>query len=63
MRAGFDKIVAPDVVLPLGPQPDARSVIEPESSARLLLGGNFQSFAPPDALHAIFADKPARQLE
>lgn len=37
--------------------------MEPESSARLLSGRNFQSFAPPDTLHAIFADKPARQLE
>jgi hypothetical protein len=51
------------VIPPLGPQPDARSVVEPESAARLLLGRNLQPFAPPNTLHAIFADKPARQLE
>ena len=51
------------MIPPLGPQPDARSVVEPESSARLLLGRNLQPLAPPNTLHAIFADKPPRQLE
>jgi len=58
-----DEIVAPDVVLPLGPQPEARSVVEPESSARLLLGRNLQPLAPPNTLHSIFADQPARHSE
>jgi hypothetical protein len=63
MGARFHKVVTPDVILPFRSQPDARSVVEPESSARLLFGRNFQSFASPDALHTIFADAPARLLE
>ena len=34
----------------LRPQPDARSIIEPQPPARLLLLGNLQPFATPDAL-------------
>src|ERR1019366_3742723 len=54
---------APDMIPPLGPQPEAASVVEPESSARFLFGRDFQAFTPPDALHAIFADLPPPLLE
>lgn len=60
--AGFNEIVAPDVIRPFGAQPDAASVVEPQSSARLLLSGNFESFATPDTLHSILACTPARLL-
>lgn len=38
-------------------------VVEPESSAGLLLGRDLQPLAPPDTLHAIFAHKAARHFE
>jgi len=37
--------------------------VEPESSAWLLFERNLQSFAPPDALHPIFAHIPAGLLQ
>jgi len=63
VRARFDKIVAPDVIGSLGTQPDARSVVEPQPSSRLLFGRNLQPFPPPDTLHSIFANVPARFFE
>jgi hypothetical protein len=48
---------------PLGPQPNAASIVDPQPAAGPLLGGNLQPFPSPDALHAIFADAPARLLE
>ena len=42
MSALLDKVVRPDVVGPLGPQPDARSVREPQASALWLPGGDLQ---------------------
>ena len=53
VRARLHEIVAPHVIGVLGPQPDAAFVVEPQSSPRLVLGRNFQTFTPPDALHAI----------
>jgi hypothetical protein len=59
VRHGAYEIVAPHVIRPLGPQPHTRSVIEPESSPRLLFLGYLQPFATPDALHSIFSHLPA----
>ena len=43
----------------LRPQPHTRAVVEPQSSARLLLLRNLQPFAAPDPFHAILAYIPA----
>ena len=63
VRPRFDEIVAPDVIGPHRPRSDAGSVVKPQSSARLLLGRNLQAFPPPDALHTIFAHRPARLFQ
>jgi hypothetical protein len=41
------KVVSPDVILPLRPEPDTRTVIEPQSFARALFGRYFQAFLLP----------------
>src|ERR1035438_9593122 len=60
VRHRFHKIVAPHMIRPLPAQPDTRAIVQPQPSPRFLLGGYFQPFAPPDALHAIFPHSPAR---
>jgi hypothetical protein len=58
MRLGFDKVVAPDMIAVLWPQPDTGSVIEPKPATRLVFPGYFQPLTAPDPLHAITADLP-----
>ena len=60
MGLRLDKIVAPDMIAVLRPQPDAGSVIQPEPASRLLFPGHFQPLATPDPLNAITADLPPR---
>ena len=45
----------------LGPQPDARSVRQPEPAALGLLLGDLQPLAAPDPLHPLVVDHPARR--
>src|SRR5512139_627544 len=52
-------IVAPDVIFSLGPQPDARAVVEPEPSSPRLSLRYFESFLPPDPLHPFVIYLPA----
>ena len=59
MRAVLDEVVGPDVVAMLGPQPDARSVRQPEPSAFGLLPGDLQPLASPDPLDPLVVDEPA----
>ncbi len=47
----------------LQPQPHARSVVEPQPSAWLLLLWNLQPFAAPDALDPVVANMPAGTLQ
>src|ERR1039457_4342134 len=47
----------------LRPQPHARSIVEPQPPARLLLLRNLQPFATPDALHSVLANLPAIPLQ
>jgi hypothetical protein len=61
--ARLDEVVTPYRIGPFGPQPDAASVVQPQSSSWLLLGRNLQSFAPPDALHTISAYIPSSILQ
>lgn len=43
----------------LWPQPDTRTVIEPQPSAFRWLGRYFKPFTPPDALHPFAINPPA----
>src|SRR5215510_11318454 len=45
----LDKVVGPDVIAVLRPQPDARSVGQPEPAALGLFIGDLQPLASPDA--------------
>src|ERR1700675_3926813 len=49
----LDKVVGPDVMAIFRPQPDARSVMQPQTTAFGLLLGNLQPLAPPDALNPL----------
>jgi len=60
MGAIFDKVVGPDVIAVLRPQPDARSVGQPEPAALGLLVGDLQPLASPDPLNPLVVDRPAR---
>ena len=51
------------MVVALGPQPNARSVVQPQASARLLPLRHLQTFTTPDALDAVLANLPAVPLE
>jgi hypothetical protein len=55
----LDEVVGPDVVAMLRPQPDARSVCEPEPSSFGLLPGDLQPLASPDPLDPLVVDEPA----
>src|SRR4029077_14861870 len=56
----LDEVVRPDVVTVLGPQPNARSVGQPEPAALGLFVGDFEPLASPDALDPLVVDRPAR---
>jgi hypothetical protein len=43
-----------------GPEPDARSLVQPEPTARPLFSWYFQPLTTPDPLNAITADLPTR---
>jgi hypothetical protein len=58
--AVLDKIVGPDVITVLRPQPDARSVGQPEPASFGLFIGDLQPLASPDALDPLVVDYPAR---
>src|SRR5437879_2482754 len=58
--AVLDKVVGPDVIAVLRPQPDARSVGQPEPASFGLFMGDLQPLASPDALDPLVVDYPAR---
>ena len=58
--AVLDEVVGPDVIALLRPQPDARSVGQPEPAAFGLLIGDLQPLASPDTLDPLVVDYPAR---
>ena len=57
------EVVAPYMVRVLGPEPHARSIVEPQPTTWLLLLGNLQPFATPDTLHAVLANPPADSFQ
>jgi hypothetical protein len=63
MGAVLDKVVGPDVIAVLWPQPDARSVIEPQPPAFRLPPWNLQPLAPPEALDPLVIDLPPRPAQ
>jgi hypothetical protein len=60
VSAVLDKIVGPDMIAVLWPQPNARSVGQPEPAALGLFMGNLQPLTLPDTLDPLVVDYPAR---
>src|SRR5262245_9238952 len=58
--AVLDKVVGPDMIALLRPQPDARSVGQPEPAALGLLMRDLQPLALPDTLDPLVVECPAR---
>jgi hypothetical protein len=58
--AVLDEVVGPDMIAVLRPQPNARSVGQPEPAALGLLMGNLQPLALPDTLDPLVVDDPTR---
>src|SRR5262249_22754935 len=54
------KVVGPDMITLLRPQPNARSVGQPQPAALGLLMGNLQPLTLPDTLDPLVVDCPAR---
>ena len=54
-----DKVVGPDIVPVLGPEPDTGTIIEPEPCPFRLLVGYLEPFPAPDPLHAFVVHMPA----
>jgi hypothetical protein len=59
MGAVLDEIVGPDVIGMLRPQPDARTIGEPQPPAFWLLLGDLQPLTSPDPFYSRVADQPA----
>src|SRR3954468_19749278 len=55
----LEEVVGPDVRGGLGPQPAARSIIQPQASALGLSGGDLQPLASPDPFDPLVVDQPA----
>jgi len=50
LRSVLDEIVSPDMARTLGPQTDAGTIVQPETTAFRLLLRHFQPFLSPDAI-------------
>lgn len=51
------------MVRPLRPEPDARTIVAPETALLRLFLWDFQPFAPPDPFHAPMVHVPARLVQ
>ena len=60
MGAVLDEVVGPDMIALLRPQPDARSVGQPEPASFGLFIGDLQPLASPDTLDPLVVDCLAR---
>jgi hypothetical protein len=56
----LDEVIGPDMIALLRPQPDARSVGQPEPAALGLLMGDLQPLALPNTLDPLVVNCPAR---
>ena len=63
MCAWLDEVICPDMPRILGPQPDARSVIQPQSSSLGLLLRHLQALTPPDTLNPFAVHHPSRSAQ
>ena len=59
MRLGRDEVIAPDVSWPFRPQPNARSIVQPQTTPWTLLLRHFKALTAPDALDPVLANLPA----
>ncbi len=55
----MNEVIAPDMVAVLRPQPDARSVVQPEPALLRLFCRYFQPLSPPQSLDTLVVDLPA----
>ena len=55
----MDEVVGPDMVRPIGAQPDAGAVVEPQTPSLGLFLGHLQPLAPPQAQGTLVVDLPA----
>ena len=60
MGSILDEVVGPDVVLVLWPQAEARTIRQAQTAAFGLLLGDLQRLTPPEPLHPLVVDPPAR---
>ncbi len=60
VRPALDEVVGPDVVRPLRPETDARSVVQPEPALLGLSRGHLQPLPPPYSLDTLHIHGPAR---
>ena len=60
MRPVLNEVIGPDMIGILRSEPDARSVIEPETALLFLLRWDFQPFTSPDPLDPLVVYVPAR---
>src|SRR6266545_1403286 len=63
MGSILHEVVRPDVIAVLRPKTDARSVMEPQTTAFGLLLGNLQPLTPPDPLNPLVVDLPPRPAQ
>jgi len=63
VRAVFDKIIGPDMVAMGRPEPDTRSIVEPQTSSFGLLLRNLQPLLTPDTFHPFMVNLPTLSLE
>jgi hypothetical protein len=57
------EIIGPDMMAMGGPEPDARPIVEPETSAFGLFLRNLQPLLAPDAFHPLMIDSPTPSSE
>jgi hypothetical protein len=58
-----DEVITPYVALAIRPEPQARSIVEPQAAPCFLLLRILQPFATPDAFDSILAHLPACSIE
>jgi hypothetical protein len=63
MSLGCHEVVAPDVITVFRPEPNARSVVQPQAASRLLSLGYFQALPAPDAADTVLANIPPSLVE
>ncbi len=59
MGPRLDEVVGPDMVPPVGSEPDTGPVVKPEPVSLGLLGRDLEPLAPPDAFYPLVVHMPA----